>query len=268
MKMAFIIGIARSGTSILGELLASHRHVSYVFEAHHVWELGGVGSGESHRLTEEHATPRVKQEIRDWFARQGAQGRVLLEKNPRNTLRVPYVRAIFPDAKFIHIIRDGRDVACSMVPGCGGDDWGHLKPPSWKRFFSENAGAVRCALAWTESMHIALQDLGAAPHLQVRYEDLVREPVEEAHRLCDYLELDMDPAMLDFTRKIQDTTAGSHQAAKQSMWYRENHRVRIGRYRENLTAEELRIIIPLLAPTLERLGYQVESGEGSSATSG
>lgn len=46
--------------------------------------------------------------------------RVLVEKNPRHTLRIPFLKAIFPDAKIIHIVRDGRDVTCSLVPGCGG----------------------------------------------------------------------------------------------------------------------------------------------------
>ncbi len=43
VQYAFIIGVARSGASILGELLASHPQVSYVFEAHRIWELGGMG---------------------------------------------------------------------------------------------------------------------------------------------------------------------------------------------------------------------------------
>ncbi|UCH62819.1 MAG: sulfotransferase [Fidelibacterota bacterium] len=263
MDYAFIIGVARSGTSILGELLESHPRVSYIFEAHGIWELGGMGQNESHRLTEAHAVPDVRAKIQAWFKQQEKPGCFLLEKCPRNTLRVPYLRAIFPEAKIIHIVRDGRDVACSLVPGCGGDKWQHLKPPSWQELFSQYRGAVRCALAWKESVQIALHDLAATSHIQIRYEDLVQTPHEVVGNLLSYLDLEDDPAVHDFSDKIQDTTTGPYQAKIQSMWSRADHRVRIGRYRENLTPEELTVITQMLGPTLEKLGYELEPGPGS-----
>ncbi len=60
MNIALIVGCARSGTSILGELIASHPEVKYIFEAHHIWEIAGLGENESHCLLKEHATPDVK----------------------------------------------------------------------------------------------------------------------------------------------------------------------------------------------------------------
>jgi adenosyl cobinamide kinase/adenosyl cobinamide phosphate guanylyltransferase len=70
VNCTFIIGCARSGTSILGELIASHPQVKYIFEASHVWEWGGMGVNESHRLTAQHATTSVKKQIREWFESQ------------------------------------------------------------------------------------------------------------------------------------------------------------------------------------------------------
>ena len=166
MEVALVVGCARSGTSILVELIAAHPSVSYVFEAHQVWECAGSGSNQSHRLTAEAATPEVREAIAGWFARNCQKGGMVVEKNPRNALRVPYIRTIFPEARIVHIVRDGRDPACSMVAGCGGNTWNHLRPPSWERLMHEQEGAVRCALAWKEVLEIALdylQDLPPPP---------------------------------------------------------------------------------------------------------
>ena len=176
LNIVLLVGCARSGTSILGELIGSHPNVKYVFEAHAIWELGGKGINDSHRLTAERATPLVKNKIRNWFQEQSQNTLTLVEKNPRNILRIPYIHEIFPEAKIIHIVRDGRDVACSMAPGCGGEEWSHLKPPSWQEFYANYTGIERCVMAWKQIMEIGLHDLQAVPHLQIRYEDLVMNP--------------------------------------------------------------------------------------------
>jgi len=256
MRVALIVGCARSGTSILGELIAAHPDVTYIFEAHQVWELGGLGVNDSHRLTAEHATARVIGEVRRWFEAQQGPATLLVEKNPRNVLRVPYVRAVLPEARLLHIVRDGRDVACSMVPGCGGAEWSHLKPPSWKELLARHEGAVRCALAWKEVMEIALEDLAGVPHLQLRYEDLLNDPDAEARRVLAFLDLAAHPAVAAFCARIQDATAGSYHAQHQDRWYRADHRFRVGRWRENLTEEEQERITALLSPLLQRLGYR------------
>ena len=256
MNIALVIGCARSGTSILGELIAAHPDVRYVFEAHHLWELGGPGVNDSHRLTERHATLRVRQKIRKWLEAERGSASLVVEKNPRNTLRVPFVRAVFPEARIVHIVRDGRDVACSMVPGCGGATWSHLKPPAWKELLVRYEGALRCALAWKEVMEIVLGDLAEAPHLEVRYEELVRSPSAVARSVGKYLGLREDPAVQRFCEKICDSTPESYHAAHQSTWYRDDHGSRIGRWRENLTAAQQRQIGDLLGALLRKLGYE------------
>ncbi|MDE2060455.1 MAG: sulfotransferase [candidate division NC10 bacterium] len=258
MKIAFIIGCARSGTSILGELIGAHPEVAYIFEAHQVWEQAGFGVNGSHRLTAAHATPEVTLAIRQWFeARQGQAARIV-EKNPRNSLRVPFLRAVFPEAGIIHIVRDGRDVACSMVPGCGGSEWSHLKPPSWQTFFTTSQGPIRCALAWKEILEIALSDLRDVSHLQIRYEDLVADPRRVSERVLTYLGLPFHPAVEAFCGRIQNVSAGSYHARHQVTWFRPDHRVRAGRWRENLSRDEQHQITTLLSPLLTRLGYPVD----------
>lgn len=259
MNIALVIGCARSGTSILGELVASHPEVKYIFEAHDVWELGGMGINGSHRLVAEHATAEVRGRIREWFSKRKGGATLIVEKTPRNILRVPFIRAVFPEAKLIHIIRDGRDVACSMMPGIGGEEWRHLKPPSWQELFSETTGIIRCALAWKEVMEIALNDLAIVPHLQVRYEQLVTQPKELIKDLLQYLGLADDPSVAMFCNKIQDSTEGSYHAKYQKQWYREDHQRRVGRWRENLNETEQKTVNNLIGPLLLQLEYEKKS---------
>ena len=255
MNIALIIGCARSGTSILGELIASHPEVKYIFEAHDVWEMAGMGVYDSHRLTAEHATPEVRERIRKWFRKRQSPANIVVEKTPRNILRVPFIQTVFPEARIIHIIRDGRDVSCSLMPGIGGDEWRHLKPPSWQRLFSEHAGIVRCALVWKEVIEIALEDLSAVPHLQVCYEHLATRPQEVSQSIMRYIGLSDHPDVERFCHKIQDSTADSYHAKYQAQWYSDDHKSRIGRWRENLTATEQRTVSDILDGLLSRLGY-------------
>ena len=255
MNIALIMGCARSGTSILGELLGSHPEVKYKHEAHAVWDKAGLGENESHRLTHEHATPEVRRLLRKKFSEEQGAAALFAEKCPRSVVRVPFLRAVFPEAKLIHLVRDGRDVACSMLPGLGGDEWRHLKPANWKHLMATDCGVMRCAKAWAAIMDTALADLANVPHFALRYEDLVQSPESKAEEIFRFLELPMSPSVFAFCKKIQNQTAGSYHAHKQVKWFREDHEARIGRWRENLSPEEARMMEELLRPWLTKFGY-------------
>lgn len=255
VNLVFIVGCARSGTSILGELIASHPDVNYIFEERGIWEKDILGENDGHRLQAYQAITPINKKIWEWFEVISKNKIMVVEKNPRHTLRIPFIRAIFPEAKFIHIIRDGRDVACSMVPGCGGVEWRHLKPPSWKEFYDKYTGAMRCAHVWKEVIEIALDDLNNIPHLQVNYETLVSSPFEVSQKIFDFLGLDLHSNTKEFCKVIANNTHSSYHAKFQKMWYQDNHQTRIGRWQENLSPEEKESINILLGPQLVQLGY-------------
>lgn len=255
MNIALVLGCARSGTSILGELIGSHPEVRYKHEAHSVWNKAGEGENGSHRLTAAHATEKIVRKIRRRFAFEQGSARLFVEKCPRSVLRVPFIRAVFPEAKLIHIVRDGRDVACSLLPGIGGTEWKHLKPPNWRELYENETGIIRCAKAWRCILEIALADLTGVPHFFLRYEDLIADPAAIARRLLAFLELPEHDEVFAFCERIQNRTAGSYQPQKQAKWFRDDHRVRVGRWRENLTDAEAQQVSALLAPLLRRLGY-------------
>lgn len=116
MKPIIIIGAGRSGTNILRDILCTVTGLATwpCDEINYIWRHGNR-SYPTDELEKKHATPRVKKYIRNAFAdiQQKYNADTVVEKTCANSLRVRFVNEIFPDAKFIHIIRDGRDVVNS-----------------------------------------------------------------------------------------------------------------------------------------------------------
>jgi hypothetical protein len=192
-----------------------------------------------------------------WFLTHERKRIVYVEKSPRNSLRIPYIHAVLPRAKFIHIVRDGRDVTCSMLPGIGGTQWKHTRPDNWRALFSLPS-AERSALTWKEIVNTIDQDLRKLPlHLSmtVLYEDLLRNPIAVAHQILRFLDLRLVRKVEDFSQKIQNKTKDSYQPAMSDRWFRNNHTVRIGRWRENLSSSDQEKVHALISNTLQCFGY-------------
>lgn len=257
MKLAIIIGCPRSGTSILGELIEQHPSVAYRFEAMDCTKfMKGIDESHKYRISEGNVSL-----VRGWYIGIYENGKVFVHKDALPTLNVTLMRKALPWAKFIHVVRDGRDVACSLIPGLTEKGWCHAKPPSWKRIEKEYSGAMRGAHAWKEIVEIALSELGLdkIPHALVKYETLVSKPIKTANGVLAYLGLSESENVTRFCDKIQNKFEGSYHADYQDGWYREKyaHSVRIGRWRENLNREEQKEINALLGPLLKRLGYRL-----------
>lgn len=111
----FILGAARSGTRLLRDLLASSDQIAAIpYDIGYVWRQGNEFFP-SDEFVPEMANARIKQKIRKTLpklvSRDSALGaRILLEKSVPNTLRPAFLHAIYPEACFIHLLRDGRAV--------------------------------------------------------------------------------------------------------------------------------------------------------------
>jgi hypothetical protein len=113
-KPIVILGAPRSGTSLLASVIGAHPDVAVVGEPRLVWRYGN--DTRSDELGPEHATPAVVRHIHRSFelalAREGASR--LVEKTPANAVRPRFVDAVFPDARFVHITRNGWAAIPSM----------------------------------------------------------------------------------------------------------------------------------------------------------
>lgn len=111
----FIIGSPRSGTTLLGELIDIHPEAKLWFEPYFIWDKYFRLAEDDVRKFED-ATPEVISYIRRSFKEFAEKSScfIVIDKSPRNSLKIPFIRRIFPKARFIHIYRDGRDSTLSI----------------------------------------------------------------------------------------------------------------------------------------------------------
>jgi hypothetical protein len=126
------------------------------------------------------------------------------DKTPMYMQHLRLLERLFPDAQYVHLIRDGRDAALSflaMPPGIVTRTWAHP------------TGVAGFACQWRTEVEAARRlgrQAGPGRYLEVRYERLVAEPEEELRRICDFAGLAFDPAMLDYHARV-DVSAKPHQ---------------------------------------------------------
>lgn len=141
----------------------------------------------------------------------------LVEKSPRNTLRISFLRALFPDARFLHLVRDPRGNIASLyrawqtvgryktyplpdsfrIEGYAGSHWSFLLQPGWRTLNGSPLIDV-CADQWrscNEHCLEGLAQLGQNLSLRVRYEDLIRQPAGTLADIARWADIDPRPFM-------------------------------------------------------------------------
>jgi hypothetical protein len=243
-----LFGCPRSGTTFAAELLARHPALANVSEAQSVWDPRFLDLEADHALSPDRATPTEIRRIQDAFAFQLWRSRRsrLLNKNPRTSVRLPFVRRVFPDAVWIQLVRDGRDVVASLLEAERNDafrsaaPFGHFcKPPGWREH-RRDAPAARAAWQWraiVEGVDAEVQR-GFPQPLLLRYEDLVR-PQDAVAAVWRHAGLEVSPSIL---RRLP-----------------EHADVRTGSWRQRLTADECAEVEAVAGPALARLGYVPDS---------
>ncbi|MCP1625609.1 sulfotransferase family protein [Pseudomonas nitroreducens] len=104
------------------------------------------------------------------------------DKTPSYLQHMRTVAEQLPEARFIHILRDGRDVALS---------WG-------RTWFAPEREPELLTARWAQLIGDARQQGQGLPYLEVRYDQLLNEPRTQIRRICEFIELDFHPAMLDY----------------------------------------------------------------------
>lgn len=226
-RPAFVIGCGRSGTTILGTVLSHHPAVTYLNEprelwvraipAADIWTPEARARGGALALDAAAAGWTARRRLRRLLAKRVARsGRPrLVEKLPINSFRLGFIDAALPDARYVHIVRDGVEVARSIAHWCRDKEWFGADDYKW-RLLVEYADRqpryrdlsplcrddyARGLLEWRLSEDAALEFLGALPdtrRLQVRYENLVRAPGEVLARIETFLGLDHSVAARRF----------------------------------------------------------------------
>jgi len=295
----FVVGVNRSGTTLLRMMLDAHPQLTIPPETHFIPEVIRRANHENTRrrlirsitkhprwgdfgLDEDEFRARAK-EVRpltaanaircfyELYAEQQGKPR-WGDKTPRYMRAMPRIARALPEARFIHLIRDGRDVALSqrarviddaIVPmSAMGERWS-------RRIEAAREGAA---------------DIPAGSYMELRYEDLVAEPEPYLRRVCAFIDLDFDPSMLAYHERATERLAemdrdldntgngvvrtGTNRMAAHALTSEPPTTGRSGRWRNEMTPEELAEFEAAAGSMLVDLGYELSTdlttaGEGA-----
>jgi len=164
------------------------------------------------------------------------------DKTPFYTPDIDILHRIFPDGKFLHLVRDGRDVVLSQ------------KSIEWM-----SGNLTKLVLDWQWKTTIA-HKVGSAlgnNFLEIRYEDLVRRPEEMLQRICAFIDEPYDPAMLNYSANAEAVVP-----AESLKWHRNSIRPpdpsQLDKWKTGLPKAERIIFEQLAGDTLDLFGYERE----------
>jgi len=280
----FIVGVARSGTTLLRLMLDAHPELSIPPESYFLLpflrrpevELRAVTADEFCRTVSGfHTWPDLgisaellAEEVAKLPAFSVAEGarRVYAlyagsrdksrwgDKTPAYAHHMARIEQLLPEARFVHIVRDGRDVALSLG----------------KQWFAPAGDMAGLARHWAETVREMRSEGSRRRHyLEVRYEELLRDTRATLETVCSFVDLRFDPAMLEYHRTAESRLGevGDQRLPDGRVITRESrlekHRLagsppdesRIGVWREQLTCGEREAFAAVAGDLLRELGY-------------
>ncbi len=242
-RLVFVVGSPRSGTTFLAAAIGSLR--GFV-------DLGEVAPlkaaiPELSALAPDEAAPRIRR-LLAVSRRLGLVGsRRAVEQTPETAFVLEAVRRAFPQAQIVHIVRDGRDVVCSLLErgwlsaGRRGEDDARRPYGAEPRFwveperageFAQATDARRAAWAWRR--YVTAARVAGAGAFEIRYERLASDPAAIAHELAPFLDA---------------PEASLGQALARA------HGESVGRYVRELAPEQLGDVLVESGTLLRELGY-------------
>jgi tetratricopeptide (TPR) repeat protein len=249
---AFLVGFPRSGTTLLEQVLAAHPDVLTMDEYPALDELA-----ETYVFREDGFSKLIAMdadalsEARDQYWRNVGDlnldicGKVFIDKLPLNTLKLPLIARLFPDAKILFARRDPRDVVWSCFRRNFRMNFAMVELTSPERAARFYDAVMRLAEA-------ARAKLPLSEHI-LSYETLVEDFDGRSKAVAEFLGLDWREEMRNF----------AEQAAKRPLRSPSASQVRKGLYREGVGqwrryAQQLAPILPILQPWVEAFGYPSE----------
>ena len=284
----FIIGTGRSGSTVFADLLRTHPEFSYmttlshrypynpnlnrqilnlmhlpVFgkyvetkfglsEAYPFWDSLFRGFSQSTReLNSNDVTEKVRKSVIDGITSIMVPKRDKFISKITGWPRIGFLHEIFPDAKFVHIVRDGRDVACSLIQTTfwrgwqGPHNWRlGLLPEEyeaeWKR--NDNSYVILAGIFWKiilDSIDNISSTLPTNQFIEIRYEDFVKDPTKYSDLIFQQLGM---PLYTNKMEKISNLLAIKDRG---------------NRWKKDLNSQQTKLITESLESDLVNRGYTI-----------
>lgn len=256
MRNLLIVGVGRSGTSLLQSMLAAHPGIVMMPETSFIRRhlVRALWSGQSfddlEKLSDDAYLKRWKKDgalpdlkvrdfgedrlvqvyqsaVRNYGERKGTGNIAYVgDKDPKMIEVLPHLNSIISDYKIVHIIRDPRDVLLSKNKAA----WSKGQPLLKK--LVANAAQLRIANAFKRSNDNIIE---------VRYEDLLTNPEKVLTDICLFLEIKYDPEMLNFQEKAKELVS-----SEEMSWKKETMgpllKTNFSKWREELSTEQCDLI--------------------------
>lgn len=215
-RPVIVVSSPRSGSTMFFEALEQCADLSSIGGESHVLfetikDLHPVSKNyDSNVLSANDCTPEISRELQTRFFQHAVkpdgskpkpdEPMRLLEKTPKNALRIPFMTRLFPDALFVYLYRHPKQVISSMMdawqsgrfitypdlPGWTGSPWSLLLTPGWRDLIGLPLHHV-VAHQWAAATKIMLDDLevlDTSRVIKIRYESLIEKPQDELNRIC------------------------------------------------------------------------------------
>ncbi|MEZ5155639.1 MAG: sulfotransferase [Solirubrobacterales bacterium] len=288
----FVVGATRSGTTLLRLMLDAHPQIAIPSETHFIPEL--VSARDKHGATREQMLELLASHrrwgdftiepaelaerwaaiepltgadaVRAFFAlyadKHGKHGARWGDKTPGYVKSMREIQGYLPEARFIHLIRDGRDVALSVLKQTWGPQSVEAAAEKWRS--RVNRGRSQAPY------------LGY--YLEVKFEDLILQTERELRRICEFIELDFDEDMLGYhltaEQRLQEKARalprahGEAQSAEKRLMshaktFEPPNPDMIGTWRERMSPADRAAYEALAGDLLDELGYEVDGARGS-----
>jgi Tfp pilus assembly protein PilF len=246
----FVLGFPRSGTTLLEVVLEGHPNVVSLEENESMIEAVDEFMGsplDLDRLAD--APPATLQRLRERYWQRVAVagvdvlGKMFVDKNPLNSLKLPLIARLFPDAKIVLACRDPRDVVLS----CFRHRFG-MSAPIYELLTLEGAARYYDAVM---QLIVRLSSTLSLDTCLVRHEDVVTEFTREMKRVCAFLGLQWDPAMGDFALRSKKREVLTPSAAQLAKGLNTEGLGQWRRYRSPMAP-----VFPVLEPWIKRFYYE------------
>lgn len=285
----FVVGCPRSGTTLLQRMLNNHPQLAVAYDTLFIPAVLRGQKDKNPKITPElldkisqfkrfprfelprdvpgSLAPKARDYahlvtlIYDEFA--SMHGKSLGgEKSPGYVRHMPMLQDLFPWARFVHLVRDGRNVALSLL------DWGKKKkgpkgPAKKYRLWAESPIAV-CALWWAHKAGQGRHDaakIEPGSHVEVRYESLVAEPESNLRKLAEFLQIPYSPDMVNFYAGKTKSAPG---LSAKSAWLPATKGIRD--WRVSMHHDDLELFEALAGESLRDFGYDLHFETTSAAT--